>query len=221
MSTPSFVGADRKAMTNAGVPGRAPLTDTFTFTVTDTLRISLRTILRDGEPWFIAKDVCDALGYTNTSKALADHVEPEDWSNVSLGQRGLGSVNIISEPGLYSLINGSKKPEAKQFKRWVMRDVLPTIRKRGAYVQGADRLSPEAQDILYAHIRALLAEALRRYDRETEHVHYRRSATKRREWFRVSAEKVAREMGLPLEVVTAAASHGVDAGMSMLVKIGR
>ena len=215
--TPSAV----KRIDSIGLPGRAPLTDTFTFTVTDTLSLSLRTILRDGEPWFIAKDVCDALGYANTSKALADHVEPEDWSNVSLGQRGLGSVNIISEPGLYSLISGSKKPEAKQFKRWVMRDVLPTIRKQGAYVQGADRLSPEAQDLLYATIRALLAEALRRYDRETEHVHYRRSAARRSEWFRLSAEKVSKEMGLPLDVVIAAGSQGLDAGMSLMTRVPR
>ena len=218
MSALSILNADRNAMTNIGLPGRAPLTDTFTFTVTDTLSISLRTILRDGEPWFIAKDVCDALGYANTSKALADHVEPEDWSNVSLGQRGLGSVNIISEPGLYSLISGSKKPEAKQFKRWVMRDVLPTIRKQGAYVQGADKLSPEAQDLLYAAIRALLAEALRRYDRETEHVHWR-GASRRREWFRLSAEKVSKEMGLPLDVVIAAGSQGLDAGMSLMTQV--
>ncbi|VTU21908.1 putative phage-encoded protein [Variovorax sp. SRS16] len=193
----------------------APFMDTFTFNVTDILSLSLRAIMRDGAPWFIAKDVCGALGYANASKALADHVEPEDWSNVSLGQRGLGAVNIISEPGLYSLISGSKKPEAKAFKRWVMRDVLPTIRKQGAYVQGAGKLSPAAQDALYANIRGVLREALRRYDKDTEHTHWR-SLAKQRDWVRLSAEKVAREMGLPLDVVLAAGSHGIDAGMSVL-----
>ncbi|GAA4358138.1 hypothetical protein GCM10023165_52780 [Variovorax defluvii] len=202
------------------LPRLAPAMDTFTFAVTDTIIISLRSIMRDGEPWFIAKDVCDALGYVNASKALADHVEPEDWSNVSLGQRGLGSVNIISEPGLYSLISGSKKPEAKAFKRWVMRDVLPTIRKQGAYIQGADKLSPAAQEALYKGIRGLLGEAIRRHDKETEHDHYR-SFTRQRELSRLSAEKIAREMGLSVEAIVVATSNGVDAGMAILMKIGR
>lgn len=96
---------------------------------------TVRTICHDGEPWFVGKDVAEILGYKNTSKALADHVDTEDKLNndslSSLGQRGGW---IINESGLYSLIISSKKPEAKAFKRWITSNVLPTIRKTGGYV---------------------------------------------------------------------------------------
>lgn len=88
-----------------------------------------------GEPWFVAKDVCDVLGYTNASKAISDHVDSEDKLNneslSSLGQRGGWLVN---ESGLYSLVLSSKLPTAKEFKRWVTHEVLPQIRKHGAYM---------------------------------------------------------------------------------------
>lgn len=87
------------------------------------------------EPWFVAKDVCDVLGYTNASKAISDHVDSEDKLNneslSSLGQRGGWLVN---ESGLYSLVLSSKLPTAKEFKRWVTHEVLPSIRKHGAYM---------------------------------------------------------------------------------------
>lgn len=88
-----------------------------------------------GTPWFVGKDICDVLGYANASKALADHVDPEDKLNnetlPSLGQRGGWLVN---ESGLYSLVLSSKLPSAKEFKRWVTSDVLPSIREHGAYM---------------------------------------------------------------------------------------
>nr|UVM99734.1 MAG: antirepressor protein KilAC domain protein [Bacteriophage sp.] len=95
----------------------------------------IRTLTdENGDPWFVAKDVCDVLGYTNASKAISDHVDPEDKLNneslSSLGQRGGWLVN---ESGLYSLILSSKLPTAKEFKRWVTHDVLPSIRKHGIY----------------------------------------------------------------------------------------
>ena len=87
-----------------------------------------------GDPWFVAKDVCDVLDYTNASKAIRDHVDPEDKLNneslSSLGQRGGWLVN---ESGLYSLVLSSKLPTAKEFKRWITHEVLPTIRKHGIY----------------------------------------------------------------------------------------
>lgn len=91
-----------------------------------------------GEPWFVAKDVCDILGYTNASKAISDHVDSEDKlyneSLSSLGQRGGWLVN---ESGLYSLVLSSKLPTAKEFKRWVTHEVLPSIRRHGAYATDA------------------------------------------------------------------------------------
>lgn len=96
---------------------------------------TLRTLTdENGEPWFVAKDVCDVLNYTNASKAISDHVDPEDKLNneslSSLGQRGGWLVN---ESGLYSLALSSKLPTAKEFKRWITREVLPSIRKHGIY----------------------------------------------------------------------------------------
>lgn len=89
----------------------------------------------NGEPWFIAKDVCNVLNYANASKAISDHVDPEDKLNneslSSLGQRGGW---LINESGLYSLVLSSKLPAAKEFKRWVTHEVLPSIRKHGAYM---------------------------------------------------------------------------------------
>lgn len=103
---------------------------TFNFNATP-----LRTLTDEaGNPWFVAKDVCDVLGYTNPSKAIHDHIDPEDKLNneslSSLGQRGGW---LINESGLYSLILSSKQPNAKEFKRWVTHEVLPSIRKHGIY----------------------------------------------------------------------------------------
>lgn len=95
----------------------------------------IRTVTIDGEPWFVGKDVAIALGYQNTSKALADHVEECDKLNnkllLSLGQRGGWFIN---ESGLYALIFGSKLESAKRFKHWVTSEVLPAIRRHGVYM---------------------------------------------------------------------------------------
>lgn len=94
----------------------------------------VRTVTVNNIPYFVGKDVADILGYQNPSKALADHVDPEDKLNnktlASLGQRGGW---LINESGLYSLILSSKLPQAKVFKRWVTSEVLPTIRKNGMF----------------------------------------------------------------------------------------
>lgn len=95
----------------------------------------VRTLKIDDEPYFVGKDVTKILGYKNSSKALSDHVDEEDKLNnetlSSLGQRGGWLVN---ESGLYSLILSSKMPNAKRFKHWVTSEVLPAIRKHGAYM---------------------------------------------------------------------------------------
>ena len=106
---------------------------------------ALRTLTdENGEPWFVAKDVCDVLDYTNASKAINDHVDQEDKLNneslSSLGQRGGWLVN---ESGLYSLVLSSKLPTAKEFKRWVTHEVLPQIRKTGGYIPTSESDSDE------------------------------------------------------------------------------
>ena len=94
----------------------------------------IRAIEKDGEPWFVGKDVAVALGYANTRKAIAEHVDDEDKGVTKCDTPG-GEQNatIINESGLYSLVISSKLPSAKKFKHWVTAEVLPSIRRHGAY----------------------------------------------------------------------------------------
>lgn len=96
----------------------------------------VRTLLINDEPWFVGKDVAEILGYERPTKAVNDHVDSEDIDAVPI-QDSIGRMQntpIINESGLYSLILSSKLPSAKKFKRWVTSEVLPKIRKNGAYL---------------------------------------------------------------------------------------
>lgn len=95
----------------------------------------IRVVEIDGEPWMVGKDVATALGYHNPRDALAKHVDDEDKGVAkcdTLG--GTQEMTIINESGLYSLVLSSKLPDAKKFRRWVTSEVLPSIRKHGAYI---------------------------------------------------------------------------------------
>ncbi|MGT2935729.1 phage antirepressor KilAC domain-containing protein [Streptococcus castoreus] len=95
----------------------------------------VRTVTINGEPYFVGKDVADILGYQNGSRDINRHVEEEDKLKYRFGTSGQDrEMTIINESGLYSLILSSKLPQAKEFKRWVTSEVLPAIRKHGAYV---------------------------------------------------------------------------------------
>lgn len=102
----------------------------------------VRSITIDNEPWFVGKDVASALKYSNPQKAIRDHIDEEDKGvNESFTpEGGTQKTIVINESGVYSLILRSRKPEAKEFKRWVTSEVLPSIRKTGAY-----HLSPAQQ----------------------------------------------------------------------------
>ena len=100
----------------------------------------IRAIEKDGEPWFVGKDVAEALGYSNARDALAKHVDNEDKKILTSQNATLEKLNIpnrgltiINESGLYSLVLCSKLPQAKVFKHWVTAEVLPSIRRHGAY----------------------------------------------------------------------------------------
>lgn len=103
----------------------------------------VRTVQKDGEPWFVLKDVCDVLGIGN-SRMVADRLETDEVNQTdiidALGRNQTAS--IINESGLYTVILRSDKPEAKPFRKWVTSEVLPSIRKTGGYIQGQDQLSP-------------------------------------------------------------------------------
>lgn len=93
----------------------------------------VRTVVVNGEPWFVAKDVCDILELGDVSKAVSRLDEDEKGTNSIPTPGGNQEMLVINEPGLYSLILGSRKPEAKLFKRWVVHEVLPAIRQTGMY----------------------------------------------------------------------------------------
>lgn len=95
---------------------------------------NIRTMMIDGAPWFVGKEVADILGYANTQKAIRDHVDEEDrlTERIVLSGQNREAV-LINESGLYGLILSSKMPAAKRFKHWVTSEVLPTIRKTGSY----------------------------------------------------------------------------------------
>ncbi len=95
---------------------------------------NIRALEINGEPYFVGKDVAEVLGYSNPQKALRDHVDEEDKTvNESFTVNGTMGI-LISESGVYALVFSSKLPKAKEFKHWVTSEVLPTIRKHGAYM---------------------------------------------------------------------------------------
>lgn len=98
----------------------------------------VRVVMKDGEPWWVAKDVCDILELSNPSEALKCLDDDErNTLRISEGIRGNPEMNVINESGLYTLVMRSSKPEAKRFRKWVTSEVLPTIRKHGAYMTPA------------------------------------------------------------------------------------
>lgn len=123
---------------------------------------SVRSLVINDEPWFIGKDVANALGYSNSRKAIADHVDDEDKEvltsrNVTLENIPNRGVTVVNESGLYSLIFGSKLESAQKFKRWVTSEVLPALRKTGQYqvkeLSGSELMAKaliEAQSVLAA-----------------------------------------------------------------------
>lgn len=106
----------------------------------------VRTINKDGEPWFVAADVCRALEIDNTATRRLDEDEKAALRLTQTSSNGTEQgrdVTIINEPGLYSLVLGSRKPEAKVFKRWITHEVIPSIRKNGGYIAGQETMTDD------------------------------------------------------------------------------
>jgi len=100
---------------------------------------TVRVVEIDGQPWFVAADVCKALDLKNPTVAIKS-LDEDERSKKNLGLRGLGAAIVVTEPGLYKLSARSSKPEAKAFDRWVRHEVLPAIRKDGMYVAGEEKV---------------------------------------------------------------------------------
>lgn len=103
----------------------------------------VRTLNIENEPWFVAADVCKALDLGNASMTLSRLDDDEKGVSLIDTLGGVQNMVTVNEPGLYTLVLGSRKPEAKAFKRWITHDVIPSIRKNGGYIAGQETLSPE------------------------------------------------------------------------------
>ena len=155
----------------------------------------IRTVVLDGEPWFVGKDVAAALGYSNASKALNDHVDEEDkLNNVSLSSLGQRGGWLVNESGVYSLVFSSKLPTAKAFKRWVTSEVLPSIRKTGSYHK-PDAAQAKRIDAMDRDSRTRAAKLLLKIAERVEIPEYKAVCQAK------AAEMVAGEMVIPLPVV--------------------
>ena len=121
----------------------------------------VRSMLIDGEPWFVGKDVAEALGYAKPENAISIHIDDEDKTSTLIqgsGSNYKSKAILINESGLYSLIISSKLPKAKEFKRWVTSEVLPTIRKTGSYGKLKELSAPQIlDDTLNADVLFLIA----------------------------------------------------------------
>lgn len=182
---------------------------------------SLRTLTDEaGEPWFVAKDVCDILGMSNPSMAVTAldkdevaQIDPKDY--LGSENRSNQAVNIVSEPGLYKLIMRSRKPEAKEFRRWVTHEVLPQIRKTGGYIPTSESDSDE--DIM---ARAVLV-AQKTIERKNQQLQAKDTHIKMLEPKARFADAVAASDGTCLvgELAKMLRQNGMDIGQNRLFRL--
>ena len=160
---------------------------------------TVRTIIKDGEPYFVGKDVASILGYTAERNAIAAHVDEEDKLTHRFSASGQNrEMTIINESGLYSLILSSKLPAAKKFKRWVTSEVLPSIRKMGSYTakhaKSDDAMQSKRLEVMERNARTRAANLLLKIAERTNIPEYKAVCNAK------AAEMVAGEMILPLPV---------------------
>ncbi len=147
--------------------------------------VSLRSITRDEQPWFTASDICNALSIGNTSAAVKS-LDAEEWGFSSIQTLGgLQNQLVVSESGMYSLVIRSRKPQAKGFRDWITKVVLPSLRKDGVYIVGQEKPITDADTLpellaqiaaIQAKVHALNADKLRSYFRHQEEKDARQSA---------------------------------------------
>lgn len=133
----------------------------------------VRIMDNQGEPWFVAKDVCNILELTNSREAL-QALDDDEKNTVRIAdgiQRGNPNMSIISESGLYKLVMRSRKPAAKQFVKWVTKDVLPSIRKNGAYIHPGADFNNLVQAVIAAQSKAVIPIIVQNLEMKAE-IHF-------------------------------------------------
>lgn len=122
----------------------------------------IRVIEIGNEPWFVAKDICNILEIKNTTQAI-QRLDEDERTMLNIGRQG--ETNIVNEYGLYSLILASRKKEAKEFKRWITHEVLPSIRKTGGYIAGEENMNEDELVLKAMHV---LQSKLKNLESKTE-----------------------------------------------------
>lgn len=152
---------------------------------------AVRVVEIDNEPWFVGKDLADILGYQNTKDALISHVDEEDKAKVAIHDgRQNRHMTIINESGLYSLILRSKLESSKKFKKWVTSEVLPSIRKHGAY------MTDDVIDFIYNDPQAMIDLLTKLKDEKEARVEAeRRNAILMHTNKTYTATEIAKELG--------------------------
>ena len=156
----------------------------------------IRTVNIDGEPWFVAKDVCDILGVKNTTQSMQ---QLEDFERAMFNIGRQGEANIISESGFYALVLRSRKPIAKPFRIWVTSEVLPSIRKTGSYTANPSNkmeLMLDDMRVVYAQINNmedLLAEQNEKLDRVVDNLTL--STRQQQKIYKVAKDRVNHLLG--------------------------
>lgn len=156
----------------------------------------IRTVNIDGEPWFVAKDVCDILGVKNTTQSMQ---QLEDFERAMFNIGRQGEANIISESGFYALVLRSRKPIAKPFRIWVTSEVLPSIRKTGSYTANPSNkmeLMLDDMKVVYAQINNmedLLAEQNEKLDRVVDNLTL--STRQQQKIYKVAKDRVNHLLG--------------------------
>jgi len=178
----------------------------------------LRTLNRNGDPWFIAHDVCHMLGLANVGQAVLN-LDDDEKDNISIsdvGQQGGRDPLIISESGLYSLILRSRKPEAAGFRRWVTREVIPSIRKRGVYATEdmAERMLADP-DVMIRALTELKAERAKRAELEAQ------AETDKPKVIFADAVSVSKTPILVGDLAKILKGNGIDVGANRLFEILR
>lgn len=157
----------------------------------------VRIVDVDGEPWFIAKDVAEILGYSETAM-MTRRLDDDESISAKLAGMNMKST-LINESGLYNAVLGSNKPEAKAFKKWVTSEVLPSIRKTGSYFRSSSGLP--SSDVL---MKTLYTEMERRIKAEAERDEYKRNLARIARASNLTFGEISAETGLPKDIVVTA-----------------